>query len=93
MLIIGIVSIYASYLHFPQKYDVNQCVTEAQTGELYRILTKSQRNLSFKDHWFFAPMKIEAELVKPNPNTLRKAGDKRFFYPSTDNLVLANCDL
>ena len=92
MLIVGLILGYVTYLNFPQRFDVNQCITETQTGELYRVLTKSQRDLSFKNHWVFAPMKIEAELVKPNSNTLRRVGDKRFFYPSTDNLNSANCN-
>lgn len=92
MMILGLFLGYVTYLHVPQQFKVGQCFVEAKTSELYRSLTKSERDLSFKDNWFFGPMKIKAELVRPNPNTLRKVGDQRIFYPSSDNLQSAKCE-
>lgn len=83
---------YVMYLHFPQKFNEGECFLEQQTGEIYRSLTKCERDISFKDNWLFGPMKFEAELIKPNPNTLRKVGDRRFFYPSKDSLQLIKCE-
>lgn len=88
----GTILIYSIYLHFPQKFEVGQCFQEDSTSEIYRVLTKSQRDLSFKDNWIFAEMKIEGELIKPNSNTQRKAGEHRFFYPTTEKLELFKCD-
>lgn len=92
ILFLGLFLGYVTYFNFPQQFEVGQCFTEEKTGELYRALTKSERDLSFKDHWVFGPMKIESELVQANPNTLRKAGDHRIFYPSSDSLLSSKCE-
>ena len=92
MLILGLFLGYVAYLHFPQQFEIGQCFTENQTKELYRVVTKSARDLSFKDRWVFGPMKMQAELIKVNPNTLRISGERRFFYPSSDSLLLTECN-
>jgi hypothetical protein len=82
---------YMSYLHFPQKFDMNECFIENKTSEIYQVKSKSKRDIGFKDNWIFAPMKLEAELIKSNPNTLRKMGDRRTFFPAKDDLSSSGC--
>lgn len=92
ILFLGLSFGYISYLHTPQHFTIGECFTEIETNEIYKTITKNERDLSFKDHWIFGPMKFEAVLIRPNPNTLRKLGIRRLFYPSTENLKSTQCD-
>lgn len=61
-------------------------------GEVYRVTEEVKRRTSLKDNWFFAPMEVRVETIKPNPNTLRKVGEIRILEQDDHflNLSLVN---
>ncbi len=83
--------IYKSYLSYPQRFRVNQCIKQSKINEIYRVASPAHRDLSFKDHWFFGPMIIEVQVHKPNPNTNRNIGDKMIFEQADEDIVEIFC--
>lgn len=83
--------IYKAYLLYPQRFEVNKCVQNSRINEIYQIKSPAHRDISFKDHWFFGPMIIETQVIKPNPNTNRSIGDKMFFDQDDKDLSEIVC--
>lgn len=82
---------YQMYLRFPQRYDVGSCIIDSQSNEIYKIMSEAKRRLSFKDHWFFAPMTIEIEAIKINPNTLRQVGEVQTVEQDDNSFSISPC--
>ena len=81
------------YLNFPQRFDVYQCVLQSEVNEIYRVIGPPEREVGFKyRNWFFGPMYIDLEVLKPNPNTDRIRGDKTRLRQDDVHLSSIDCN-
>lgn len=78
-LVVAAVVGYNTYLNFPVKYSVDQCISDSTTGEIYKVVKKPRRGTQEQIIIRSGPMLVETEVVKVNPNTQRQLKDLRVF--------------